>query len=527
VGIASRDGSADPASGAAVLGGVARFTVSDRAPGEGAFKVYTPTGVVMTKGTTYVVGVAITGEARIGVEEGAVDVIGLSAMDAEPVVVETGHAASWSADGNVGGAVEWTTDDWGTWRDETEAKADMTTVVSAHGAVLADLAAQLNAAYADMESNADAYADFEAQAATSAEANATADYEAIAPEGAATIEASFDLAGAIEALTWSYSGRAELAGEVYERYPDEVKTQWVVVEPHVDAAILWPKRFEVTAAAYLEPLRVQYYVHHPRGRAHAELVGVVVPEFYGNVEIPEPEPARVRARVRTHVWIAPVVHVRATARPVWIAAPRVGWRAKVKVKAAPPRAKVAFYVRPPTVKATWYYTTAIKVKVKPRIVVKERMPRAKLRAHWGGKAEIGSHVKVRPPDLDAAAKARVKVKIDGGVIVRDHRTKVDVVVKDHREDIKGEVKGKVDVGVDVKGKGDVVVKDHRDDVKGKLDVKEKVDVKVKDHRGDAGGEVKGKVDTKVKVKVKAPEPPKVKVKGKVKVKASGGIKIGN
>ncbi|MBZ0231287.1 MAG: FecR family protein, partial [Deltaproteobacteria bacterium] len=77
VGVASREGGADPASSAAVLAGLARFTVTSRAPGEGAFKVYTPGGVVMTRAEP------------VGVESGAVDVVGLAATAAEPVAVET------------------------------------------------------------------------------------------------------------------------------------------------------------------------------------------------------------------------------------------------------------------------------------------------------------------------------------------------------------------------------------------------------------------------------------------------------
>ena len=99
--------------------------------------------------------------------------------------------------------------------------------------------------------------------------------------------------------------------------------------------MLWPKRFEVTAAAYLEPLRVQYYVHHPRGRVHAAFVGVAVPEFYASANVPDPEPATVRARFKSRMYIAPQVSVKAQARGVWIGSPPPGWRVKVKVKPAP------------------------------------------------------------------------------------------------------------------------------------------------------------------------------------------------
>ena len=534
IAIASRDGSADPASSAAVLAGLARFTIADRAPGEGAFKVYTPAGVVMTKGTVYVVGVAASGEARVGVESGLVDVVGLADIAAEPIAVEANTAASLSAEGSVEAPVAWTSDDWGTWRTERDARVEMTAVVSAHGNALADLNAKLAAAYADLEATADSYAEFEAQAATHADAQATAEYEAIAPEGAATIEASFGVAGHIEALTWAHASRAQLATDIYVRHPEVVKTEWEVVAPRAEAAVLWPKRFVITADAYLEPLRVQYYVHHPRGRARAELVGVAVPEFYASTSVPEPEPAKVRARVKTHFWVRPEVSFKASARPVWISHPRPGWRAKVKVKPAKARAKVAWYVRPPDFKAKVFLGADVKAKYQTKVVVKPPQPRANLRAKVKVKAP-GVRIKVKAPDLNAAAKARMKVKLDarGRIAVRDHRdVKVgagaaggaDVNVRDHRGDVdvkvrdhRDEVKGKLDVGVkggaDVKGGAGVKVRDHRDEVKGKAggaaDAKVKVKVKAPD----------------VKVKVKTPPPPKVKVKAKGEVK--GGIKIGN
>src|SRR5687767_6671509 len=49
--IGSRVATADPASSAAVLSGVARFSAAPRAPGEGPFLVSTAAGVIATRGT--------------------------------------------------------------------------------------------------------------------------------------------------------------------------------------------------------------------------------------------------------------------------------------------------------------------------------------------------------------------------------------------------------------------------------------------------------------------------------------------
>jgi len=504
VGIATRDGDADPASAAAVLSGLARFTVIPRVPGEGAFKVYTPSGVVATKGTTYAVGVAADGEARIGVEAGSVEVVGLAALDAEPILVETGASATLEVAGTVAAPTPWPEDDWGVWRDTADAEVAVDAAFGVNADAMAALETNLTSAYVELEAGADEVAAFETEASLSAEANDTAKYEAALPEGELAIDASFGVAGAIEAYTWAYAGRATLASDLYVRHPDTLEVRWEATAPRVEAAVLWPKRFEITASAYLQPLRTQYYVHHHRGRMHAELVGVAVPEFYLSVNPPEIDHAKARAKVKVHVRRPTVVIVAPSARPVWVIAPAMNWRVKVKAKPAKYRAKATWYVRVPSPKAKVFVGVDIRGKIGSRLVVKAPEPRAKVRAHY--KVKIGGKVKVRAPDLQVAARARAKVKIKGGVIVRDHRD--DVKVK-----IKG---GADDVSVKVKGGADVIIK-------GGTDAK----VKVRDHRDDA--EVKGgagvDVKAKVKVKVKAPPPPKIKVKGGVKV--GGKIKIGN
>lgn len=537
VALASRDGTADPASGAAVLAGLARFTVTPRAPAEGPFRVYASTGVVLTKGTTYGVGVSASGEARVGVESGQVDVIGLAQLDAPPVAVPKAQQVVIAADGKVGTAAAWPADDWGTWRDDADAKLKLDAALDAHAAAMTDLNQALADTYVELQSNADAAATFEATAATSAEKNDPNAYTAALPEGAATIDASFLLASRLETLTWAYAAHAALATDLYVRHPAELEAKWQVVAPQVDAAILWPKRFDVTAIAYFEPLRAQYYIHHPRGRAHAELVGIAVPQFYAQVEPPAIDPVMVRGKLKGQVWLAPELQYHASARPVWVSAPAAGWHASVKAVAAPPRAKVAWYVRPPNLKANVLVGANVTGKWASKLDVQPPQPRAQLAAMWT--IPVGMKVKVAPPDLSAAATARAKVKLDAhGMLIRDHRMDVKAGMAANAPDIKGDIKGKVGVQApEVKGKLDV---------KGKVDVavpevKGKIETNVRDHRDAAagaavkvGGDMKTKVDgavkagVDVKVKVKAPPPPpppSVKVEGKVK--ASGGFKIGN
>ncbi len=510
IGIASRQASADPASAAAVLAGLARFTVSARAPGEGAFRVYTPTAVVLTKGTVYGVGVAATGQTRIGVEQGAVDVIGLTKVESEPVALEGGSAIELDAQGSLGKPAAWPNDDWGAWRDNADASVEATATVQAHGTAMAALDTKIREAYTELDASADSIATFEANAAVAADKGDTAAYQASLPDGAATIEASFSLAGRIDALTWAYVSHATLATDIYVRYPKPVEVAWVAITPRIDAAILWPKRYEVTALAYFEPLHTQYYVHHPRGRMHASLVGFVVPEFYAKVEAPAIDPVRVRGRIKTPVWIAPDVHVTASARPIWVTAPPMNWRAKLKVSPAPFRANVGWYVRPPTMKAKLMVAAAPSVAYTSKLHVAAPAPRASLHAAW--KIPVGMKVKVAPPNLDLAAKARASWKVGVGV-----GGGIDAAPP--AVDAKAKVKGKLDVAVpDPSAKVKVAVPD----VKAGIGVKAKAGLNAGasaagDAKAGAGANVKVKAP---EVKVKAPE---VKVKGEAKAKLKVGF----
>lgn len=409
VGIATRDGSADPASAAAVLAGLARFTVSPRTPGEGAFRVYTPGGVILTRGTVYGVGVAASGDARVGVESGAVDAIGLAALGGTPVRVDGGNAVAFTADGTVGAPVAWPEDDWGAWRDETDAKVEVGGAFAAHAAAMRTLETSLLESYAELAGAATQVATFEAVAAVSADKGDAVSYSASAGDGASLIEASFALGGRIEALTWADAARAELATDLYVRHPDALAAPWTPAVPHVDAAILWPKRFEVTAAGYLEPVRIQYYVHHPRGREHAPLVGVTVPKFYAGIQVAPVDPVRVRARLKSQVWIAPELEYRAANRPVWVAAPSADWRAKAQARIAAPRAKGGWYARAASPRAKIYVGANVRGKYESHLAVKGSQSRASLRGGW--KVPVGAKVKVADPDMQAAATARAKVKL--------------------------------------------------------------------------------------------------------------------
>jgi hypothetical protein len=410
IGIASRDGTADPASAAAVLAGVARFTVTPRAPGEGPFRVYTPAGFVVTKGTTYGVGVDASGAARVGVESGQVDVVGLAQPAAPPVQVGSGSAVSLDASGSASTPTAFGSDDWGQWRDTADAQVDPGSAVDAHGSAMAAMDQQLGSDYKALDTSVDAASSFEDTAAADAGSNNPSAYQAAEPAGAAAIDGSFAIGANIEALTWAYAGHAELASEIYVRHP-ELAPRWQVVAPRVDAAVLWPRRYEIAAVGYFEPLRMQYYVHDPIGRVHAPLVGVTVPTFYASVAVPPVDPVAVRASVGIPVWIAPEVAFHVQPRPIWPLVPAPTWYVGVHVASAPWRIGGGWYVRPAVLHAHVIVGTEVRGRIESRLVVGPPMEYERVRAEWHG--PIGAHVRVGEPDVVLAEHARAGVVLDG------------------------------------------------------------------------------------------------------------------
>ncbi len=417
IGIASRDGTADPASAAAVLAGVARFTVTPRAPAEGPFRVYTPSGFVVTKGTTYGVGVDASGAARVGVESGQVDVVGLAQPAGPPVQVGSGSATTLDASGSASAPTAFGSDDWGQWRDNADAKVDAGSAVDAHGSAMAALDQQLGSDYQALDTTVDAAVGFEDDAAADAGSNNTAAYQAAAPAGVVAIDGSFAIGARIEASTWAYAGHAELASELYVRHP-ELAPRWRVIAPRVDAAVLWPRRYEIVAAGYFEPLRMQYYVHDPIGRVHAPLVGVTVPTFYAGVPVAPVDPVQLRASVGVPVLIAPEVAFHVQARPIWPLAPAPTWFVGIHVAPAPWRVGGGWYVRPAVLHANLIVGAEVRGRVESRLVVGPPIERERLVAQW--RRPIGVRVRVVEPDLANAERARAGIVLDGAGRIDAH-----------------------------------------------------------------------------------------------------------
>jgi hypothetical protein len=518
VAIGSREATADPASSAGVLYGVARFTASPRAEGEGPFMVYTPAGIIATKGTVYSVGVVASGQTRVGVEEGEVEVAGAAKLDA-PVSVPSGKVVVLEPAGAVGTVEATGTVDFGTWRDEAEAKVDADAAAKFHAERAAALEAELKVTYAELEAQAQATAEAEAKAQAAADANDAAAYEATAPEIGAGVDASFALSLKLQFLTNALLAHAFVVDALYVRHPSVVAIV-EPVRPQLAASILWQKKFHAVAHIHLLPLRPIFYVHHPVGRVHAKFVAYAIPPFFAKVNLRYKVPD-VRGRVKV-VYVPPAVKYKAGfKKAIWIGAPKANWHASLKARIRPAPFKVAWYVRPAAPKAKVVFGAKASGSLKSVFVVVPPRPRADAMIRFKG--GIG----VR--DMGAGAGAGVKAGMTAPGIK-----------------VKETVGGGAAAGIKVKGGVDTAVS-------GKAVEAHDAKLKVGGAVGGAVGGVKagvGELKTgagvkagvglkagagvkagTVKVKEEKKEEPKgdAKAKGDVKgsIKVKGGIKLGN
>jgi hypothetical protein len=449
VAIGDRDATADPASSAVVMAGVARFTVSERGEGEGPFLVFTSAGIIGTKGTTYAVAVAATGEVRVGVEEGEVEVAGGASLD-EPVAVAAGNSTVITAEGSVGGSIEFALDDWGAWRDEAEASGTAAALAEVHLAALEVLEADIEGGYDDVEVLTEAVVEAEAPVIAAEEADDGAAYEEAAPEIGATVEASYMASTRLQYLTYAMLSRAYIANELYLRYPDEVKPVYEPARPRVVGAILYHKKYHEVVHVHVRPWRNKYYYHHPRGRVAAVALGVEVPTFYKKRKLKKLKDGAARGKFKVKVYKAPKVRKHNKKKKVWVKAPGKDWSVKVKVKPRKARGKAGWYVKVKTPKAkTW----KVKVKGKGKVTIKAKKPTKR----GGTKVRIG----VKKPGKKGK-KVGVKIGGKGGVKVKTKGGKSVKVKTNDKGGAKVKVKGKKGgkAGVKVKGgvKGGVKIK---------------------------------------------------------------------
>lgn len=277
IAIGDRDAEAEPAASIAVLVGIAYFDITDRAPGEGPFLVFTPAGVANALGTLFAVGVSATGQVRVGVDEGSVEVAGEADFE-KTAVLTASQAVDVSLSGEVA-TVAKLEDGWADWRAQAEANADVAALVEAQTQAALALQAPIASAQASLDLRIDDALRAEAEAEALEQAGDLAAYEAAAAARIARIEAPFAVSLRLQQLTFAMLAHAHVAHALHLRHPDKLGARAQADQLLTARAMLLHKRFHVAVGARMGKLRRGYLRQHPRGRAHAGALGVDAPAF--------------------------------------------------------------------------------------------------------------------------------------------------------------------------------------------------------------------------------------------------------
>lgn len=305
-----------PSPSVTVLAGAVRFEVNPRAQGEGPFTVYTPTSVVNVQGTTLAVGVALSGAARVAVEEGKVELVPVATVTAKPIELPQGKVVVVPPKGRPLPLAAYKPDTWDDWLETEDAKAAKRAdaVADAHAAQVVALAAEAEALRGAEEKAGAAGEDLDKKAAEAAAKKQLEAYKKLQPKLAG------DLATYAAADIQRQFVGARLAGHAY---------LLALLRARADAGIyqLKPPQRARLAKAYARALRREqkrrlrlrawrrhrrrrvrrlrraYLLHSAAGRALAPRFKVTVPAFYAQIKLRR----RLRRRaIRLHGYSRPL-----------------------------------------------------------------------------------------------------------------------------------------------------------------------------------------------------------------------------
>lgn len=394
VALGNRAVSADPASSAAILYGVARISISPRARGEGSFLTIAGDTYIGARGTVIGVAVSAGGVVRVGVEHGEAEVAGAAALD-KPVMVETAEVVLIDGNGAVGKAQPFKKDDWGDWRFAIEATQNVEAAARLHSDRLVRSEARLDADYVAFQALATSASTLTWRAEANAKPKGAGDYKATAVERAATIEATFRMAAEIARLTDAALSDAFILGELYSRHPKEVEPLVLEFAQEMAGALLYNKKLQVVSEIFLVPLRSAYYAHTGRGRAQASNLEVPAsPSAQGKLA-PTPA-AEIAKRLPRPLYVAPQLESTIKPHPVWLAGPKAGWESRLTLTPVPPR-QGAWYIAPSRVDAR------LLVGVRATYALRSNFPSGD--ATETAKAEVAFLVPPLPPMSAADAGA--------------------------------------------------------------------------------------------------------------------------
>jgi len=285
----------NPSPSVTVMAGAARFDVSERTEGQGAFSIYTPSAAVAVQGTVLAIGVGLSGNVRVAVEEGKVSLTPVAKVDAKPlalaagkvVVVPMGKAAAPPTAYSPEKA-GW--DEWLEAEDQAAAKqADA--IAKLHSGAVEQLNNDAMTLENAEDKNSQAEEGLEKQVNDAEKTNKPAVYKKIQPQ----LAAHLDTQGAVRAHLRLTHGRRYAHAYLLSLLAGRIEGGVYKTNAEVRQAVL--KRYQRIAGMRgkwqvrrykrrmrqrrrIKRLRRAYYLHHAEGRMLAPKLKIKIPKFY-------------------------------------------------------------------------------------------------------------------------------------------------------------------------------------------------------------------------------------------------------
>ncbi len=290
----------NPSPSVTVMAGAARFDINERTEGQGAFSIYTPSAAVAVQGTVLAVGVSLSGNVRVAVEEGKVAVTAVAKMDAKPLLLPAGKVVIVPAGKVTAPAAVYSPEKAG-WDEWLEAEGQAAVkkaadIAKMHSGAVEQLNNDANTLETAEDKESKASEELENQVTAAEKANKPAEYKKLQPKLAVHLNTQAAVRQQLRLTHGRRYAHAYLLGLLAGRIEGGVyKTK-----PDVRAAVL--KDYERVAKRrakwrmrrYKRRLRQRkrvrrhrraYYLHSAEGRILAPKLKVEVPKFYAKLRL--------------------------------------------------------------------------------------------------------------------------------------------------------------------------------------------------------------------------------------------------
>jgi len=288
-----------PSPSITVMAGAARFDVAARTEGQGAFSIYTPSAAVAVQGTVLAVGVGLSGNARVAVEEGKVEVTPVARVAAKPLLLVAGKVIIIAVGKPISAPKAYSAEKAG-WDEWLEAE-DQAAAKNADGiaALHSGAVETLNQDAATLENAEDtgsqAGEDLQKQIAAAQVANKPAVYKKVQPQYSSYLERQDAIRANLRLTHGRQYAHAYLLGLLAARingsvYKSNATTRAAVLRRYQRISTLehkWQlRRYKrrLNDRRRIKRMQQGYYLHHIDGRRLAPKMNIRVPKFYANLK---------------------------------------------------------------------------------------------------------------------------------------------------------------------------------------------------------------------------------------------------